>query len=205
MSEKCVEIFGDPQFCERVKKFGELRDRASKCVEKREVGYCYRDCLKRCQVEDCEEECLGVMESVLGGEVAEELADEATTLAIVRDISPVDAVATVFNMELDKVKKKRCPNKAVMARVLAEAVFELYEKFKKKPSLRRHAKDVLLLMAPALAEAYRCRGKKVFEYLDDIKPIVGESAVKKIIREMKEGNVFVGGEIITFKPVKAAP
>jgi predicted glycosyltransferase len=155
MSEKCVEIFGDPQFCEQVKKFSQLYDRASKCVKKREVGYCYRDCLKRCQVEDCEEECLGVMESVLGGEVAEELADEAASIAIIQNISPVDAVATVFNMELDKVKKKRCPNKAVTARILAEAVFELYEKFKKKPSLRRHAKDVLLLMAPALAEAYQ--------------------------------------------------
>ncbi len=205
MSGKCVEIFGDPQFCERVKKFGELRDRARKCVEKREVGYCYRDCLKRCQVEDCEEECLGVMELVLGVEVAEELADEATTLAIVRDISPAVAAAIVFNEELNKVKKKRCPNRAVMARILAAAAFELYEKFKKKRALRHHAQDVLLLMAPALAEAYRCVGESTFRYIDaELRPFVEEKMLKKITAAMKKGVVTIGDVNIKFKPVRTS-
>jgi len=203
MFEKCVEIFGDPQFCTYVKKVGQLSDRARKCVKNQKVGYCYRDCLKRCQVEECKEVCLGVVEEVLGVEMAEEISDEATALAIVRNLSPAVAVATIFNEELDKVKKKRCPNKAVMARILAAAVFELYEKFKKKPTLRRHAQDVLLLMAPALAEAYRCVGESTFRYIDgELRPFVKEKMIKRIVVAMEEGAVTIGDVKIKFKPVK---
>jgi hypothetical protein len=203
MFEKCVEIFGDPQFCAQVKKIGHLSDRARECVKRQEVGYCYRDCLKRCQVEECEEVCLGVMEHVLGVEVAEEMADEATTVAIVRNLSPAVAVATAFNIELDKVKKKRCPHKAVMARILATAVFELYEKFKKKPELRRYAQDVLLLTAPALATAYQCVGESTFRYIDvELRPFVEEKMLKRITATMKKGVVTIGDVDIKFKPVK---
>ncbi len=203
MSEKCVEIFGDPQFCTYVKKVGQLLDRARKCVKNREAGYCYRDCLKRCQVEECEEVCLGVVEEALGVEVAEELADEAASVAIVLNLSPAVAVATVFSGELDKVKKKRCPNKAVMARILAAAVFELYEKFKRKPTLRRYAQEVLLLIAPALAEAYQCVGESVFRYIDsELRPFVKEKMIKRIVAAMEKGAVTIGDVKIKFKPVK---
>ncbi len=81
---------------------------------------------------------------------------------------------------------------------------ELYEHFKKAPAAPRRgrAREVLLLVAPALAEAHQCMGEEVFKYLDSIKPLVGERAVRRIIRDLKEGNVFVGGVLITFKPVK---
>jgi nitrate reductase NapAB chaperone NapD len=204
MSEKCVEIFGDPQFCERVKKFSQLHGRVSKCVKRREVGYCYSDCLKRCQAEGCEEECLGVMELVLGAEVAEEVADEAVSIAAVRNISPVVAAAIVFNEELNKVKKKRCPNKAAMARILAAAAFELYEKFKRKPTTRQHAQDVLLLVAPALAEAYQCVGESAFRYIDvELRPFVKEKMLKRIAAAMEKGAVAIGDVKIKFKPVRA--
>jgi hypothetical protein len=125
-----------------------------------------------------------------------EIAEAAVSLL---NMDPVTAAAWAFYDELEKVKEKDCPEKEVMAWILAVATVELYKYFKKVQ--RRRAREVLLLMAPALGEAYQCVGDEVFKYLDSIKPLVGERAVKRIAAEMKIGGVLVGGVLITFKPV----
>ncbi len=205
MFEKCVGIFGDPQHCSFVQRFGQLYESVLECVEKSQnVGECLRDCFKRCRGEGCEEMCLGAVETISGMVVAKDMAENAATLVSRHKLDPAVAVATVFNVELGKVKKMRCPEKGVGARILTAAVLELYSSFEEESASRRYAQDVLLLLAPALAEAYRCMGESAFGYLDGIRPFVGEEVVKKIVAAMEEGVVIIGDVEIRFKPVKTS-
>ncbi len=203
MFEKCVKATGDPQYCSHLQKVDQLTDGFVECLESRSADDCLHECLERCRGEGCGEACLGALYAAMGMAVAGKIIGIAEAAVSLLNMDPVTAVAWEFDKELEKVKEKDCPEKEVMAWILAAAAMELYMNFKNAPTpRRRRAQEVLLLMAPALAEAYQCVGEEVFKYLDSIKPLVGERAVKRIIREMKEGNVFVGGVIITFKPVK---
>jgi hypothetical protein len=202
MLEKCVKAVGDPQCRSYLQEVDRLTDGFMACIESRSAEDCVQECLKECREQEwCGEACLGAMKAAVGTLVARGIIEIAEAAASLLNMDPVFAVASAFDKEFEKVKEKDCPEKEVMAWILAVAAVELYEHFKKKLP-RGRARELLLLMAPSLAEAYQCAGDEVFKYLDDIKPIIGERAVKKIVREMKEGNVFVGGEIITFKPVK---
>ncbi len=203
MFEKCVKATGDPQYCSHLQKVDQLTDSFAKCLESRSADDCLHECIERCRGEGCGEACLGALYAAMGMAVARSMIEIAEAAVSLLNMDPVTAVAWAFDKELEKVKEKGCPEKEVMAWTLAVAVVELYKHFKNAPApRRRRAQEVLLLMAPALAEAYQCVGEEAFKYLDSIKPLVGERAVKRIVREMKEGNVFVGGVLIVFKPVK---
>jgi hypothetical protein len=204
MFEKCVKATGDPQCRSFLQEADRLTDGLMKCIESRSADDCIQECLKKCRGEGCGEACMGALNAAVGMAVARSIIEIAEAAVSLLNMDPVTAVAWAFYKEFEKVKEKDCPEKEVAAWILAVAAMELYERFKKAPAAPRRgrAQDVLLLMAPALAEAHQCVGDEVFEYLDSIKPLVGERAVKRIIRDMKEGNVLVGGVLITFKPVK---
>jgi hypothetical protein len=206
MFEKCVKLAGDPQCRSYLQEADRLTDGFMKCIESRSAEDCVQECLKECREQEwCGEACLGAMKAATGMLIARSIIEIAEAAVSLLNMDPVTAVAWAFYDEFEKVKGKDCPEKEVMAWFLAVAVIELYKYFKKAPDpRRRRAREVLLLTAPPLAEAYQCVGDEAFKYLDSIKPIVGERAVKRIVREMKEGGVFVGGVLITFKPVKAA-
>ena len=103
---------------------------------------------------------------------------------------------------MKKIEKIRCPERGVAAKALAAAAVELYRSFK-KVGLREQAQDVLPLMAPALAAAHRCVGDWASEYLDFIKPFVGEEVVKRIVAAMEKGTAPIGGAAVKFEPAKA--
>ncbi len=63
---------------------------------------------------------------------------------------------------------------------------------------------MLLLAAPALAEAYRCIEKSVLGYLNEIRPFVKEKMIKRITVAMEKGVVIIGDVKIKFKPVKTS-
>jgi hypothetical protein len=200
--EKCVEVTKDPQYCMSLLDVGRLVGGLVECVaERRGAKECYYACLKMCQGERCDVACLSALEAALGVAAARDLARKAALAVSLMGLSPIDAVALAFDAEVKRVEEKNCPEREVAARVLAAASVELYKNFKKVPSLRSHAQDVLLLMAPALAAAYRCVGEAVFEYLDFIKPFVEEEAVKRIVAAMEEGAALVGNVVIRFRPV----
>ncbi len=202
MFEKCVKEIGDPQCRLYLQEADRLTEYFAKCIESRSAKDCAQECLKRCREEEwCGEACLGAMKAAMGMLVARSIIEISEAATSLLNMDPVVAAAWAFYEEVEKVKEKDCPEKEVMAWILAVATIELYKYFKKRLP-RSRAREVLLLMAPALAEAYQCVGDGVFEYLDAIRPIIGKRAVEKIIREMREGNVFVSGVIITFKPVK---
>ena len=204
MFEKCVKVAGDPQCRSYLQKVERLADSFAKCIESRSADDCMQECLRRCRGKECGEACLGALNAAAGMMVARSIIKTAEAAASQLNMDPVAAVAWAFYKEVEKAKTRSCPEKEVAAWILAVAAVELYKHFKKAPNPRhRHAQEVLLLMAPALAEAYQCVGEEVFKYLDSIKPIIGEGAVKRIIDEMKEGNVSVGGVLIEFKPVAA--
>jgi hypothetical protein len=205
MFRRCVKATGDPRYCSYLRKAGWLADGFAKCMESRSADACLRRCLRRCRGEGCGEACLGALKAAAGTAVAGKIIVLTEAAVSLLKMDPVTAAAWAFYEELDKVKESDCPEKEVMAWILAVAAVELYEYFKKaQDPQRRRAREVLLLTAPALAEAYQCVGDEVFKYLDSIRPLIRERAVKRIVTEMKEGNVFVGGVLITFKPVKAS-
>ena len=199
--ERRVKAFGDPRFCLSVHRVGNSARGLANCVKALDVESCLRICLEGCRGKGCAEACLGALEAALGVVAARAVARQTAAAVALLGIDPVDAAAPAFNAEMEKIERMKCPERGVAARALAAAAVELYRSFK-KAGLREQAQDVLLLMAPALAAAYQCAGKEVFKYLDSIKPIIGEGAVKRIIDEMRRGNVFVGGVLIAFKPVK---
>jgi len=200
--EKCVEVTKDPQYCSFLQDVSRLVGGLVECVaERRSAEECYYACLKRCQGEECEVACLSALEAALGVAAARDLARKAALAVSLMGLSPIDAVALAFNAEVKKAEERDCPERGVAARILAAAAAELYKNFKKVPGLQSHAQDVLLLMAPALAAAYRCVGEAVFEYLDFIKPFVEEEAVKRIVAALEEGAALVGGVVIRFRPV----
>ena len=203
MFKKCVEATGDPQHRSFLQKINRLTNDFMKCVESQRANDCLNDCLKRCRGKRCGEVCLGALKAAMGTVLAKDMIRTAEKAASLYGLNQILVVAWTFKADLEKVKKKDCPEKEFMAWILATAAIELYEHFKKV--MRSRSQDVILLMAPALAEAYQCVGEEVFKYLDFIKPVVGERAAKRIAAALKEGNVFVGGEIIQFKPVKSRP
>jgi hypothetical protein len=200
VSGNCVKAVGDPRLCASARRADRLFDGVVKCVRTGAVKDCLRRCLRRCRGEGCEEVCLGVLKAAAGVVVAEDIAERAEALAPILRLDPVGAVARVFDAELDKAKGRDCPEKEVMAWILAVAAVELYKRFKE--AARSRAQDLLLLAAPALGEAHRCVGDGVFEYLDSVRPLVGEEAVERIVAAMEEGSVVVGNVEIKFRPVK---
>jgi hypothetical protein len=202
MFEKCVKVAGDPQCRSPLQEVSRLADGFMKCLESRSAEDCMQECLKECRGEGCGEACLGALNAAVGMAVARSIIEITETAASHLNMNTITAAAWAFYEEVEKIKEMDCPEKEVVAWILAVATIELYKHFKKKLP-RNRVRELLLLMAPPLAEAYQCVGDGVFEYLDSIRPIVGKRAVEKIIREMKEGGVFVGGVLITFKPVGA--
>jgi hypothetical protein len=201
--ERCVEAFGDPRLCLSMRQVGSLVRGLADCVEALDIEVCYRMCLKECRGEGCMEACLGALEVALGVVAARTVAWRATAAVTLLGTDVVDAVALAFDNEVKKVEKMDCPARGVAAKALAAAAVELHKAFKKVPGLQKHAQDALLLMAPALATAHRCVGDRAFEYLEFIRPFVGEEAIKRIVAAMEEGAVLIGGTTIKFEPVKA--
>ena len=116
------------------------------------------------------------------------------------------SIASAFKEELESAKTKECPEKAVAARILFIAAMELFMNMQKAavPKLQKLAEDLLLLTAPALAEAYQCIGDEVFEYLEAVRPFIGEEVTKRIAVALEEGAALVGGVDFKLKPVKTS-
>ena len=200
--ERCVGATGDPLFCMSVDQAGALVGCLAKCIEVLDAESCRQICLGGCRGEGGKEVCLGVLEVALGVALARDVARRAAAAAAVLGIDLTSAVALAFSEEVEKVDEEDCPERETAAKALAAAAVELYRSFK-KAGLREQAQDVLLLMAPALAAAHRCVGDWAFEYLDFIKPFVGEEAVRRIVAAMEEGAALVGGVAVEFEPAKA--
>ena len=202
MAEKCIKATGDPQYCAFLEQIGRRIDYFVKCVRRRSVSDCFDGCLKGCREENCEEICLHAMEAALGAMVAGNIIELVKMATSLTNVSPFVAVASIFDEELEKVREEECPEKEIKAMVLVTAAVELYKNHKKLSIPRRYARDLLLLTAPALAEAHRCVGEKIFEYLDSMRPFFGEKTTKRIATALKEGIVFIGNAPIFFKPIK---
>ncbi len=207
--EKCVEATGNPQLCTLAYRAGQLVGRLVECVVLRSAKECFEDCLKMHQGES-EVVCLNAVETALGVAVAWDMAARAAKAAALLNSDPLNTVALAFDAELKKAEEKECPERETASRVFAVAAAELHNIFKKTQELQKHAQDVLLLLAPALALGYRCVGEEVFEYLDLLRPFIEpaesgkeeKSAVERIVAAMEQGGVVVGNVIIRFKPVK---
>ncbi len=199
--ERCIEAFGDPQLCSSMRQVGSLVRGLASCVEAFGAEICYRMCLEGCRGE-CAGACLGALEAALGVLAARTVAWRAAAATTLLGVDPVDAVALAFDAEVKKVKEMDCPARGAAAKALAAAAVELHKAFKKVPNLRERAQDALLLMAPALAAAHRCVGDAAFEYLEFIRPFVGEEAIKRIVAAMEEGAVLIGNTAVKFEPVR---
>ncbi len=204
--EKCVEVAKDPQFCSSLYKINQLINSLAGCVWERGVEECFQECLKRCRGDGCRETCLGALEVAVGTVAARMIAGTAIQVAKLKGSDLMRSIASTFKEELESAKAKECPDKAAAARILSIASVELFMSMQKAgpPNLRELAEDLLLLMAPALAEAHQCVGDEVFEYLEVVKPLIGEEVAKKIAAAMEEGTVLVGGVDFKFKPVKTS-
>ncbi len=200
--ERCLRAFGDLQFCLSMRQVGSLVRGLANCVEALGAEVCYRMCLEACRGEECEGACLGALEVALGVLAARAVAGRAAVATTILGIDPVDAVVLAFDAEVKKVKEMDCPARGAAAKALAAAAVELHKAFKKVPNLQKHAQDALLLMAPALAAAHRCAGDRVFEYLEFIRPFVGEEVIKRIVAAMEEGAVVIGNSTVRFEPVR---
>jgi hypothetical protein len=200
--ERCVEAFGDPQLCLSMRQVGSLVRGLVNCVEAFDVEVCYRMCLQGCRGGGCEGACLGALEVALGVLAARAAAMRAAAAVTLLGIDVVDAVALAFDAEVKKVKEMDCPAREVAAKALAAAAVELHKAFKKVPALQKYAQDILLLTAPALAVVHRCVGDRAFEYLEFIRPFVGEEVIKRIVAAMEEGAVLIGNTTIKFEAVR---
>jgi hypothetical protein len=204
--EKCVEATKDPQFCSYLYQINQLINGLAGCVVERGAEECFRECLKRCRGEGCEETCLGALEVAVGTAVAREVVRRAALVAALLGADLINAVALIFSEELKSAEAKECPDKAVAARILSIAAVELFMNLQKaaesSPKLRDRVQSLLLLAAPALAAAYQCVGEEVFEYLETVRPLIGEEMTKRIVAALEEGAVLVGGVVINFKPVE---
>jgi len=198
--DKCVEATGDPQLCSYLRQVNQLADGLVECVKRESAKVCFNACLKRCRGERCEEACLGALEVATGAAVARELAEGATLAAVLLGADPVDAVALAFDTQVKRAEEKDCPDKMVAARILSIAAIELYRGFRKVADEK--AQDLLMLLAPAFALAHQCVGEEVFDYLEPIKPIIGEDATGRIVAALEQGAAVVGDVVIKFKPVK---
>jgi hypothetical protein len=200
--EKCVRVTGNPQFCSSVSRTGRLVAGLTGCLMVLDAESCYRICLEGCQGEECAGACLGVLKVAMGVVEAGRIARRAAEAAALLGADLVNTVALAFDAELKKAREMNCPERGTAAQILAAAAVQLYANFKTTPGLQEHAQDVLLLVAPAFAEAYQCVGEAVFDYLDYIRPFVAEEAIKRIVATMEEGVALVGNVIIKFPPVK---
>ena len=206
--EECVEATKDPQFCSSLYKINQLVNSLAECMWKREAEECFQECLKRCRGEGCEETCLGVLEVAVGTVAAHLIAKQAIQATELKGSDLMKSIASAFKEELESAKAKECPEKAVAARILFIAAVELFMNMRKaagdSPKLQKLAEDLLLLTAPALAEAYQCVGDEVFEYLEVVRPFIGEEVTKRIAAALEEGAALVGGVDFKFKPVETS-
>jgi hypothetical protein len=206
--EKCVKVTKNPQFCSSLYEINRLIDSLAECMWERDVEECFQECLKKCRGERCEETCLGALEVAVGTAMAYLIARRAIQVADLKGYDLMKSIASVFKEELEGAKAKECPEKAIGGQVLSIAAVELFMNLQKaagsSPKLRKLAEDLLLLMAPALAEVHACIGDEVFEYLETVRPFIGEEATKRIVAAMEEGAVSVGGVEFKFGPVKTS-
>jgi hypothetical protein len=208
-SDKCVEVTKNPQFCASLYKINWLINSLAECMwERGRAEECFQECLKVCRGEECEVTCLGALEVATGTVVAHLIARRAIQAANPKGSGLMESIASAFKEELESAKAKECPDKAVTARILSTAAVELFMNMQKAaegfPNLRKLAEDLLLLTAPALAEAYQCAGDEAFEYLEVVRPLIGEETTKRIVAALEEGSVLVGGVDFKFKPVKTS-
>jgi hypothetical protein len=201
--EKCVEVTKDPQFCSYLYQINQLINVLAGCVVERGAEECFRECLRNCRGEGCGETCLGALEVAVGTAAAREVVRRAALVAALSGADLINAIAAVFSEELKSAEAKECPDKAVAARILSIAAVELFMNLQKtaSPKMRERVQGLLLLAAPALAAAYQCVGEEAFEYLETVRPLIGEEAVERIVAAMEEGAVLVGGVVIKFRPV----
>ncbi len=208
--KKCIEATKNPQLCTLAYRAGQLTGRLVECVVLRSAKECFEECLKMCRGEGCEVACLNAVETALGVAIAWNAVARAAKAADLLGSDLLNTVALTFDAELKKAWEKDCPEKETASRVFAVAVAELHNIFKKVLNLQKHAQEVLLLLAPALALGYQCVGEEVFEYLDLLRPFIEpaksgkeeKSIVERITAAMEQGGVVVGNVIIGFKPVK---
>jgi len=204
--EKCVEVAKDPQFCSYLYQINRLINGLAGCVMERGTEDCFRECLRSCRGEGCREVCLGALEVAVGTAVAREVARRAALAVALLGADLINAVALVFNEELKSAEAKECPDKAAAARILSIAAVELFMSLQKtaegSPKMRKRVQSLLLLAAPALALAHQCVGEEAFEYLETIRPIIGEEAVERIAAALEEGAALVGDVVVKFKRVE---
>lgn len=206
--EKCVEVTKDPYFCLSLYQINQLINSLAECVLDRDAEDCFQECLKRCRGEGCGETCLGALEVAVGTVAARMIAGRAIQVAELKGSDLMESIALTFKEELRSAEAKECPDKAAAARILSIAAVELFMNMQKavgsSPELRKLAEDLLLLTAPALAAAYECVGDEVFEYLEVVRPLIGEEMTERIVAALEEGIVLVGGVDFKFKPVKTS-
>ncbi|MFZ8811955.1 MAG: hypothetical protein ACO2PN_28130 [Pyrobaculum sp.] len=204
--KKCVEATKNPQLCAFLHQTNQMISNLAECVMEKVANECLRECLKRCRGEKCEEVCLGALETAAGIAMARTLAERATLATSLLNIDLVDAAVLVFNKELKSAEEMDCPDKAAAARILSIATMELFAHIQtaagSSPEMQKRVQSLLLLVAPALAEAYQCVGEEVFEYLETIRLLIGEEMTKRIAAALEEGAALVGSVVVKFRPVK---
>jgi len=199
--ENCVEKAGQ-QLCSLLRRVNQLTKELVDCIEVRDAKSCYDACLEKCRGDDCKVVCVNAVEVALGVLAARDIARRAAAATGLLGLDPIDAIAIVFDAEVKKIEKMECPERADVAMILAAAAVELHKASKVVPGMQERTQDVLLLIAPALALAYRCAGEEAFTQLDLMMPFIGEEAVGRITDALENGVVLVGNTLIKFEPVK---
>ncbi|MFZ8839149.1 MAG: hypothetical protein ACO2PM_09525 [Pyrobaculum sp.] len=208
-AEKRIGAVKNPRFYKSLREINPLINSLVECMLKGgEADDCIQECLRECRGERCEEACLGALGVATGTMTAYLIAGRAIRAVELKGSGLMESIASAFKEELERAKAEECPDKAVTARILFMATVELFMGVQEvaggHPNLRKPAENLLLLAAPALAEAYQCVGDEVFEYLEAVRPFIGEEAAKRIVAALEEGSVLVGGVDFKFKPVKTS-
>jgi len=193
--EECLKRFKDPEMCGFGSRVVRLALRLEKCLERRGPQKCFDACLRRCRGEDCGELCANALNTAAAMGIARMLIRWAVDVAPKTGFTIPETVAIGFYMLLDEPGGD-CVDKVNSMMVMSLVAVEL----KNLLGMR----EMLLLMAPAIAKAYECIGDDALNILDMAAPAIGRKMAEKIAAALDEGVVKIRRIALTFPPAKPA-
>jgi len=194
--EEC-KAFSDPEMCRLGFRAVQLAEalRLEECLERRRPQKCLDACLKSCKGENCGELCASALDAAAAMSIARRLIHWAADAAPKTGFTVPEAAAAGFYMLLDE-PSSGCAARVRSMRVMGLVAVELRNLL--------GMREMLLLMAPAIAKAYECIGDDAFNMLDMAAPAIGQNMAKRIAAALEEGVVKIRRIVLTFPPAKPA-
>jgi hypothetical protein len=193
--EECT--FSNPEMCRFGFRAVQLAEdlRLEECLERRRPQKCLDACLKSCKGENCGELCANALDAAAAMSIARRLIHWAADTAPKTGFTVPEVAAAGFYMLLDE-PSNGCAARVRSMRVMGLVAVELRNLL--------GMREMLLLMAPAIAKAYECMGDDAFNMLDMAAPAIGQNMAKRIAAALEEGVVKIRRIVLTFPPAKPA-